>query len=81
MHKPDKPRKASAKKRAKDVRFTEKADKVQETLKHETPWPEAAKVQETLKREILRPESAKAAKDVRLVARGKEKDCAKPASV
>ena len=59
MHKPDKPRKASAKKRAKDVRFTEKADKVQETLKHETPWPEAAKVQETLKHEIPRPEVCK----------------------
>ena len=43
MHKPDKPRKASAKKKAKDVRFTDKAVKVQETLKHEKPRPESAK--------------------------------------
>ena len=63
MHKPDKPRKASAKKRAKDVRFTEKANKVQESLKREMLQPDAAKV----------PHDEPAVKDVRLKARGKKK--------
>ena len=42
MHKPDKPRKASAKKKAKDVRFSEKAEKVRETPQ-EIPQPDSAK--------------------------------------
>ena len=70
MHKPDKPRKASAKKKAKDVRFSDKAEKVQETPP-EIPQPDSAKA----------AKDEPAVKDARLAARGKDKGCAKTAPV